>query len=59
MVIERQLVMRVKKLWYFTLLAKQLIELKNFHGAMQVISFLKMLTNGMYLKKNGYVLLIF
>ena len=33
---ERLLSARVQKLWYFTLLAKALISMKNYHGAMQV-----------------------
>ena len=37
---ERNLSIRVKKLWYFTLLGKQLISLNNFHGAMQVFFFI-------------------
>ena len=36
LVVERNLSVRVSKLWYFTLLIKELIFLGNFNGAMQV-----------------------
>ena len=39
MVVERNLSVRVSKLWYFTLLAKELICCGNYHGAMQVFCF--------------------
>jgi uncharacterized membrane protein YfhO len=34
---ERTVTGRMKKLWYFTLLAKELLALNNFFGAMQVL----------------------